>query len=117
MEAQIKTSFLYEETPDQLQAIEDIKQDLQKALGELETLRKIQESLNRLENKLDLDKLPYARGAMFNSYDQDHNSCHPATRIDVLRQIHDWAQQPHSKSIFWLSGMAGIGKARAVQTP
>ena len=90
---------------------EKLKQDLQKALGELEILRKIQESLNRLENKLDLDKLPYARGAMFNSYDQDHNSCHPATRIDVLRQIHDWAQQPYSKSIFWLSGMAGVGKS------
>lgn len=58
-----------------------------------------------------MDRLPYARGAIFNAYDQDHTTCHPATRVHVLRQIHDWAQQPHGKSILWLSGTAGIGKS------
>jgi hypothetical protein len=48
---------------------------------------------------------------MFNSYDQDHSTCHPATRVELLRQIQDWAQQPDSKSIFWLNGMAGTGKS------
>jgi hypothetical protein len=48
---------------------------------------------------------------MFNSYDQGHTTCHPATRIEVLRQIQHWAQQTDSKSIFWLNGMAGIGKS------
>ena len=56
-------------------------------------------------------KLPYAEGAMFNSYDGDHTTCHPATRIDLLRQIQDWARRPDSKSIFWLNGMAGTGKS------
>jgi hypothetical protein len=58
-----------------------------------------------------LDKLPYVRGAIFNSYDEDHTTCHPKTRIDLLQQIQDWAQDPDSKSIFWLNGMAGTGKS------
>ena len=50
-------------------------------------------------------------GATYNSYDADYAACHPATRIDVLREIKAWAEQPQSESIFWLSGMAGIGKS------
>jgi len=56
-------------------------------------------------------KLPYAEGATFDSYDQDHPTCHSETRVDLLCQIQNWAQQPNSKSIFWLSGMAGTGKS------
>jgi hypothetical protein len=48
---------------------------------------------------------------MFNSYGEDHMTCHPATRVDLLRQIQDWAQRPNSKSIFWLNRMAGTGKS------
>src|SRR5947209_5343300 len=53
---------------------------------------------------------------MFNAYDGDHTTCHPATRVDLLRQIQNWAQEPHSKSIFWLSGMAGMGKSTISRT-
>jgi len=53
---------------------------------------------------------------MFNAYDGDHTTCHPATRVDLLRQIQNWAQEPHSKSIFWLSGMAGTGKSTISRT-
>ena len=93
-----------------------LNQNLQKVLGELKEVHQIQESLNRLEIKLDLDKLPYAKGAMFNSYGEDFITCHPATRIELLRQIQDWAQQLHSKSIFWLNGMAGTGKSTISRT-
>ena len=86
-----------------------LKQGLQRVLEELKQSHRLQESLDRLETKIDLDKLPYARGAMYNSYGDDHITCHPATRVDLLHEIHDWAQDPHSKSIFWLSGWAGIG--------
>ncbi|KIW16082.1 hypothetical protein PV08_06133 [Exophiala spinifera] len=65
----------------------------------------------RLRSKLDLDKLPHAKGAMFNAYGGDHRTCHPATRVDLLCQIQNWAQQPRSKTIFWLNGMAGTGKS------
>lgn len=47
----------------------------------------------RLETKIDLDKLPYAKGAMYNSYGDDHITCHPATRVNLLHEIYDWARQ------------------------
>jgi hypothetical protein len=79
--------------------------------GENAFIRLREEIDKRLGRKLDLEKIPYAKGAMFNSYAGDHRTCHPATRVDLLRQVQDWAQQPQSKSIFWLNGMAGTGKS------
>lgn len=93
-----------------------LKQDLQKVLGELKKCHKIQDSLDRIEIKFELNKLPYAKGAMFNSYEDDQVLCHPATRVDLLHQIQDWAQQSDSKSIFWLNGMAGTGKSTISRT-
>ena len=88
-----------------------LEQKLQKVLVDLEQHHKLQDSLDRLKTNLALDKLPYATGAIFNSYDQVHVACHPATRVDLLRQIQDWARQPQSENIFWLNGMAGTGKS------
>ena len=93
-----------------------LEQDLQKVLGKLENWHKIQHSLDRIEIKIDLNKLPYAKGAMFNSYEDDHIVCHRSTRVDLLHQIKDWAQQPNSQSIFWLNGMAGTGKSTISRT-
>jgi len=70
---------------------ESAPKDLQRVLEEIKRIYKLQEALNRLEIKTDLDKLPYAKGAMFNSYGDDHITCHPATRVDLLHQIQDWA--------------------------
>ncbi|KAL8823663.1 MAG: hypothetical protein Q9191_005655 [Dirinaria sp. TL-2023a] len=96
--------------------IRKLKQDLQKVLEELKQSHQLQVSLDRLETKIDLDKLPYAKGAMYNSYGDDHVTCHPDTRVDLLHEIYDWAQDPHSKIIFWLSGWAGIGKSTISRT-
>ncbi len=93
-----------------------LKQDLQRVLKEFKQSHHLQESLDRLEIKINLDKLPYAKGAMYNSYGDDHITCHPATRVDLLHEIYGWARHPHSKSIFWLSGWAGIGKSTISRT-
>ncbi|KAL9027314.1 MAG: hypothetical protein Q9196_004145, partial [Gyalolechia fulgens] len=93
-----------------------LKQDLQKVLEEVKQSHGLQESLDRLETKIDLEKLPYAKGAMYNSYEDDHITCHPATRVDLLHKIYDWARNSHSESIFWLSGMAGTGKSTISRT-
>lgn len=74
-------------------------------------MKDIQNATNRRITKLDMDKLPYAKGAMFSSKEQDHKTCHPRTRVDLLQQIKDWIQQPNGKSIFWLKGSAGTGKS------
>lgn len=71
----------------------------------------IRRALDQLKIKLDLDKIPHARGAIFNSSDSLHRLCHKATRVDLLRSIQNWIRLPHGKTIFWLSGVAGIGKS------
>lgn len=74
--------------------------------------------LDRLEAKFDLDRLPYASGAAFNSYDDDglDARCHPETRLELLDQIEDWADDLDGRSIFWLRGRAGTGKSTVART-
>ncbi|KAL9024345.1 MAG: hypothetical protein Q9196_006583, partial [Gyalolechia fulgens] len=91
-------------------------QELQKVLRELEQHHKMQGSLNRIETKIDLSKLPYVAGALFNSYQEAHVTCYPNTRVDLLRQVQNWAQQPYGKRIFWLNGEAGTGKSTISRT-
>lgn len=93
-----------------------IKRNLRKVLEELRKSHKIQHSLDRIEIKIDLNKLPYAKGAIFNSYEDDCIVCHQATRVDLLHQIQDWALRSESKSIFWLNGRAGTGKSTISRT-
>ncbi|THZ70320.1 WD40 repeat-like protein [Aureobasidium pullulans] len=50
--------------------------------------------------------------ATFDSYDErKNNQCLPGTRVDLLADIQDWSTSSHSKSIFWLNGIAGAGKS------
>jgi hypothetical protein len=61
--------------------------------------------------------LPYAAEAPFNSYAKQHESvCLPDTRIDLLREIYDWADGQDERPIFWLSGLAGTGKSTVART-
>ena len=64
-----------------------------------------------------LDKLPVAKGAAFDSHDEEHNAtCLPDTRVQLLRDIHKWADDIEGKCIFWLNGMAGTGKSTVSRT-
>lgn len=40
---------------------------------------------------MDLDKLLYAKGAIYNSYEDDLITYYPTTRVDLLYNIYDWA--------------------------
>jgi hypothetical protein len=71
----------------------------------------------KIDQKIDLAKLPSAEGAAFDSHeDEHHERCHPETRVDLLRQIQEWAQDPQGKCIFWLNGKAGTGKSTISRT-
>lgn len=75
-------------------------------------IQRLKEEFERSKrSRLDLDKMPYIPGAMYDYYGINHEVCHPATRVDLLNQIQEWALDLRSKSIFWLSGMAGTGKS------
>ncbi|RYP39668.1 hypothetical protein DL767_002049 [Monosporascus sp. MG133] len=88
-------------------------------------------AIRRLRNEIDcashprlsfvLDKLPAADGAAFNSHAEGAApTCHRDTRVDLLRQIREWAdqpgEQPQAHAIFWLNGMAGTGKSTISRT-
>jgi len=70
-----------------------------------------------INQKIDLAKLPSAKGAAFDSHIDEHEArCLPNTRVDLLRQVVGWAEDPQGKCIFWLSGMAGTGKSTISRT-
>ena len=87
-----------------------------------ELIREIANRLYRglildLDQKFNLAKLPVARGASFDSHQEEHNSkCLADTRVDIRRQIIDWVDIRDGKHIFWLSGMAGTGKSTIART-
>ncbi|KAL5374570.1 hypothetical protein DPSP01_011849 [Paraphaeosphaeria sporulosa] len=70
-----------------------------------------------ISQQLDLTKLPVAIGASFDSHADEHNArCLPETRTNLLKTIADWVDNKDGKAIFWLCGMAGIGKSTIART-
>jgi hypothetical protein len=70
-----------------------------------------------IDKKLDLAKLPIAMGASYNSHDEEHGTrCLPNTRSELLDEIKAWTNCKDSKTILWLSGMAGTGKSTIART-
>ncbi|KAJ6567929.1 hypothetical protein DFH09DRAFT_1033857 [Mycena vulgaris] len=43
-------------------------------------------------------------------------SCMPGTRLDILKSIHDWANDLHGPNVFWLHGYPGTGKSAIAMT-
>ncbi|KAH7907479.1 hypothetical protein BJ138DRAFT_1092605, partial [Hygrophoropsis aurantiaca] len=63
----------------------------------------------------------YKRVATSAAFNSAHRSspprCLPGTRVEILKEIFDWADQTtDTGSIFWVSGMAGMGKSAIAQT-
>ncbi|KAL8296240.1 hypothetical protein RB600_001637 [Gaeumannomyces tritici] len=82
-----------------------------------EIVQKTENGVNNLVTQTYLHKLPVAKGAAFDAEANEHDpSCHPATRVDLLADIHKWIEDPNGKSIFWLHGMAGTGKSTISRT-
>ncbi|KAJ3486861.1 hypothetical protein NLG97_g6533 [Lecanicillium saksenae] len=74
------------------------------------------EVLNNKQRAL-MQRLPVAEGAAFDSRAEQHNAtCLPQTRVELLRQIQDWADDPGAQPLFWLQGMAGTGKSTISRT-
>ncbi|PNP55781.1 hypothetical protein THARTR1_04001 [Trichoderma harzianum] len=70
-----------------------------------------------INHKIDLSKLPIAKGAAYNSQANEYDPrCHPRTRLNVLAGIYNWFEDPHGKCIYWLCGMAGTGKSTISRT-
>ncbi|CAH0043548.1 unnamed protein product [Clonostachys solani] len=64
-----------------------------------------------------VSKLPIASGAAFDSHAEEHNpTCLKGTRVALLSQISEWADDPQTEALFWLNGMAGTGKSTISRT-
>ena len=54
--------------------------------------------------------------AFDSSAEKREATCHPDTRVDILGQADEWANNPEKDCIFWLQGMAGTGKSTISRT-
>jgi hypothetical protein len=70
-----------------------------------------------IEQESPLNRLPYANDAPFNSYSKQHEpTCLPDTRVDLLKEIYNWADGQDERCLFWLNGLAGTGKSTVART-
>ena len=77
----------------------------------------LDQKTDKLHQKIDFGKLPVAKGASFDSHIEEHNArCLANTRVELQRQIKEWASDENGKPIFWLNGMAGTGKSTIART-
>jgi hypothetical protein len=73
--------------------------------------------LQNVDDQTTLNQLPIAHGASFDSKAEEHNpTCLPNTRQELLDNTDHWIDDPKSKTIFWLNGMAGTGKSTISRT-
>ncbi|KAG6905368.1 hypothetical protein DXG01_003195, partial [Tephrocybe rancida] len=67
-----------------------------------------------------LDNVQTSRTAAHTAYIQsdtvDQRTCTPGTRLNVLKGILSWLQQPDGEPVYWLTGPAGIGKTTIAKT-
>ncbi|KAI5863657.1 hypothetical protein GGS23DRAFT_509310 [Durotheca rogersii] len=62
-------------------------------------------------------RLPTVSSAVYgSSADQHIPLCQSGTRASILKYINSWANDPLSKTIFWLQGPAGTGKSTISRT-
>lgn len=77
----------------------------------------LNQKLDLVDKKIDFAKLPIAKGASFDSHIEEHNAkCLGNTRVELQRQIEEWATDQNGIPIFWLKGMAGTGKSTIART-
>jgi WD40 repeat protein len=101
------------------QEVEGIAKSLEDCIRVLSQSLQIDQTsvLLDIDKRLLLDSLPRAEDAGYDSRVEDGNpTCHPQTRGTILSDIRQWADDPGSKNIFWLNGMAGTGKSTISRT-
>ncbi|KAM0360987.1 hypothetical protein ACHAPK_011826, partial [Fusarium culmorum] len=100
---------------DVLSVIQDIHQCTEAIYSALEVDQT--SILLDIDHKVALDMLPVAEGASFDSHAEEHNpTCLPNTRQELLDNIDRWIDDPNSKTVYWLNGMAGTGKSTIART-
>jgi hypothetical protein len=76
----------------------------------------LNQTTKEVEQKIDLQELSIAKGAAFDSYENQDELCLDGTRVELLHDIEEWATSQAGKCIFWLKGKAGTGKSTISRT-
>ncbi|RAH46267.1 uncharacterized protein BO95DRAFT_120599 [Aspergillus brunneoviolaceus CBS 621.78] len=71
---------------------------------------------SQFEQTIGWENLRIVQGALFDSYDNEHEECLKGTRTNLLDEVETWIKSKDRKCIFWLNGMAGTGKSTIAQT-
>ncbi|KAK9443771.1 G-protein beta wd-40 repeats containing [Metarhizium brunneum] len=96
---------------------EDIKNIQSVTAGVKEIAQGLHTAIREIDEKTVFDRLPIVAGASFDSHDEECNpTCLPDTRIELIKQIMEWADNPCAVPVFWLNGMAGTGKSTISRT-
>jgi hypothetical protein len=74
-----------------------------------------QVKVDRIQHQLLLDRLAPIKSAFYNS-SEAAPACLPGTRMQLLADIQTWMNDPSTKSIYWLDGIAGTGKTTIAQS-
>ncbi|ENH73556.1 hypothetical protein FOC1_g10001095 [Fusarium oxysporum f. sp. cubense race 1] len=99
--------------------VEGTIQNLERCRGNISLALNIDQTviLQNVDDRTTLHQLPIAHGASFDSKAEEYNpTCLPNTREELLKEIDRWIDDPKSKTIFWLNGMAGTGKSTIART-
>ncbi|GLA56262.1 hypothetical protein AnigIFM63604_006486 [Aspergillus niger] len=72
--------------------------------------------IQKVRDAVEMLNLPFAKGAFFGSFEDQHeDECLAGTRTELLQQVQDWGRSS-DRHIFWLNGMAGTGKSTIART-
>ncbi|KAK3619916.1 hypothetical protein LTR22_025802 [Elasticomyces elasticus] len=86
-------------------------------LRSLDEIHNIDKGITNLHDKANLGKLITAKEATYDSAAEGElPRCLTGTRIELLKQIADWATDLAGERIFWLCGKAGTGKSTIART-
>nr|CEG03949.1 unnamed protein product [Fusarium acuminatum CS5907] len=99
--------------------VEGTIQNLERCRGNISLALNIDQTLilQNVDDRTTLNQLPIAHGASFDSKAEEHNpTCLPNTRQELLDDIDHWIDDPNSKPVYWLNGMAGTGKSTIART-
>ncbi|KAF2194571.1 vegetative incompatibility protein HET-E-1, partial [Zopfia rhizophila CBS 207.26] len=109
----LKWPFTSKEVEKMVINLEGYKQTFSLALQ----MNLVDNKADNFHQKIDLAKIPVAKGASYDAHVDEHNArCLANTRVELQRQIMEWIEDRNGKPIFWLNGMAGTGKSTIART-
>ncbi|KAG8971432.1 hypothetical protein FRC05_011111 [Tulasnella sp. 425] len=83
---------------------------------EARVAKELAQTLVSAEQTRLIEKLPRAQARHDSASRFGANPCFQGTRSGILEEISAWIDDPSTRPIFWLSGMAGIGKSTIAHT-